>query len=111
MLGLPDIRDSLRSQLQSAVGIPSHVLAFSGWITQDTAMLQAAIDEAMAFDGQARRPEHVAALGYGAQAALLSAQTRQILLEKSGILVVDPFFLPVAHRDLKLMESRCWVCR
>jgi REase_DpnII-MboI len=94
MLTLPAIREALRHQLPSPESIPAHMTAFSGWITHDTSRLQTAVDEAIHFTGQARHPEHVAALGYGARADLLTAQQLQILRDELDHLGGRSFFAP-----------------
>ncbi|XSC47616.1 hypothetical protein ACF1BQ_020595 [Bradyrhizobium sp. RDT10] len=79
--------------------MPVHVAAFSGWITNDIPRLQAAVDEAVHFTGQARHPEHVAALGYGARAARLTAQQLDILGDEIDHLGGRSFF--AAGRPLR----------
>jgi hypothetical protein len=92
MLTLRDIHEALRQQSPSSTSMPVHVAAFCGWITNDTARLQAAVDEAIHFTGQARHPEHVAALGFGAKAALLPAPQLQILGDEVDHLRGRSFF-------------------
>jgi hypothetical protein len=94
MLELTDIRNALRSQLHSAMAMPSHVAAFCGWIAADAEQLRRAIDESINFTGQARHPEHVAALGFGAHAGLLSTAQLQILLDEVHHLGGRAFFSP-----------------
>lgn len=94
MLTLPAIREALRQQLPSSGSIPAHVTAFSGWITHDLSRLQAAVDEANQFTGQARHPEHVAALGYGARASRLNPQSLHILRDEVDHLGGRSFFAP-----------------
>ena len=94
MLTLPAIREALRQQLLSSVSIPVHVAAFGGWITHDTCRLQAAVDEAIHFTGQARHPEHVAAFGYGGKAGLLTEPQVQILRDEVEHLGGRSFFAP-----------------
>jgi len=94
MLTLPAIHEALRQLLPSPGSIPVHVTAFSGWVTDDRPRLQAAVDEAVHFTGQARHPEHVAALGYGAKAGLLMAQSLQVLRDEVDHLGGRSFFAP-----------------
>jgi hypothetical protein len=94
MLELSDIRNALRSRLLSATPMPCHVVAFSGWIAADPARLQAAVEESVGFTGQARRPEHVAALGFGAHVGLLSNVQLQTLLDEVEHLGGRAFFSP-----------------
>jgi len=74
--------------------MPCHVAAFSGWITGDAAGLRAAVEEAIGFTGQARRPEHVAALGFGAHATLLTEPQLQVLRDEIQHLGGRAFFSP-----------------
>src|SRR5258706_9097540 len=94
MLSLLDIRDALRSRLVSARSVLCNVAAFAGWITSDTDRLLTAVDEAVRFTGQARHPEHIAALGYGAHAATLSEAHPQILRDEIEHLGGRTFFPP-----------------
>jgi hypothetical protein len=94
MLELPDIRNALRLRLLSSASMPCHVMAFSGWIVADAVQLEAAIKESSSFTGQARRPEHVAAFGYGARAGLLSNDQLQIFFDDVRHLGGRAFFSP-----------------
>jgi hypothetical protein len=94
MLKLDDIHDTLRSKLTSTRSMPCHVAAFCGWVVGDNERLQASVDEAIGFTGQARHPEHVAALGFGAAAALLSDTSLETLREEIAHLSGRAFFAP-----------------
>src|ERR1700675_2270647 len=67
MIRLPDIREALALQLARAKPTPCHVAAFAGWVIGDIDRLKSAVAEAAGFTGQARHPEHIAALGFGAK--------------------------------------------
>jgi hypothetical protein len=82
MISLLDIREALALQLARAKLMPCHVAAFSGWIIGDTDCLKSAVAEAVGFTGQARHPEHIAAVGFGAVALQLSNADRQILQDE-----------------------------
>ena len=58
------------------------------------ALLQAAIKESIGFVGQARHPEHVAAIGFGAHAALLPEAHLRILRDEIQHLGGRAFFSP-----------------
>src|SRR6266700_2696373 len=94
MLELSDIRNALRSRLVSATPMPCHVAAFSGWIAADSERLQTAVGESLGFTGQARHPEHVAALGFAAHAGLLPESQFQILVDEIQHLGGRAFFSP-----------------
>jgi REase_DpnII-MboI len=92
MLTLQDIRDALRQQLLSAAPMPVHVAAFSGSIAKQSVHLKAAVGEGVNFAGQARHPEHVAALGFGAHAMILGELELQTLREEIEHLAGRSFF-------------------
>ncbi|MCU1340507.1 MAG: hypothetical protein JWO19_6088 [Bryobacterales bacterium] len=94
MLELADIGNALRLRLLSATPMPCHVVAFSSWIAADSARLQAVVEESLGFTGQARHPEHVAALGFGAHAGLLSNAQLQTLRDEVEHLGGRAFFSP-----------------
>ncbi len=91
---LHDIRESLRIRAQAATGLPCHVGAFSAWITGDAETLRGYVHQANAFKGQARHPEHVAALGYGAAAGLLDEDATTALRDDVPHLAGRDFFAP-----------------
>jgi hypothetical protein len=94
MLKLNDIRDALRAKLDWTRSRPCHVVGFCGWITADAERLQVSVGEAVRFTGQARHPEHVAALGFGAAAGLLSDTALETLREDILHLSGRAFFAP-----------------
>lgn len=100
MLKLNDIRDTLRWKLASAKPMPCHVAAFCGWIVGDAEQLQTTVKESLGFTGQARHPEHLAALGFGADAGLLSDISLETLREEIEHLSGRAFFSP--GRPLRL---------
>ncbi|MBR1165880.1 hypothetical protein JQ571_02770 [Bradyrhizobium liaoningense] len=67
--------------------------AFGSWVLNRTEALQAAVNKAVCFTGQARHPEHVAALGFGAAAGLLDAEQEKILREELEHLRGRAFFV------------------
>ena len=70
---LGDIRANLLANVDRAGSLPCHAKAFRGWVLGRTQEMKEAVDEAVAFTGQARHPEHVATLGFGAAVGLLNA--------------------------------------
>src|SRR5690606_20909866 len=66
---------------------PLHIRAFCAWLLNDAAALRLLVDAATA-SGAQRHPEHVAALGYAASAALVqdeeNALLRQDLAQMAG---------------------------
>lgn len=94
MLDLFDLQRTLRLRVATARPAPCHVTTFVGWITSDPSRLSAGVDEALGFTGQARHPEHVAALGYGAHVAALSEAGLEVLREEIAHLGGRTFFPP-----------------
>lgn len=94
MLNLLDIRAALESKVRDVGELPCHVGAFSSWITADEDGLVKYVRQAYEFEGQARRPEHVAALGYGAAAGLLKDQELAVLTDEVAHLAGRDFFSP-----------------
>jgi hypothetical protein len=92
MLTLHDIREALCARAKVVDGTPSHIGAFTGWIVGDIESLRGCVHQAYAFDGQARRPEHVAALGYGAAAGLLDDREIATLADEVTHLAGRDFF-------------------
>ncbi len=84
--GLYDFAEDLRSHAAVATG-PLHIRAFCAWLLNDAVMLRLLVDAATA-SGAQRHPEHVAALGYAAAAALVqdeeNALLRQDLAQMAG---------------------------
>lgn len=79
MVNLLDIRATLIAEIEKENDLPCHVAAFSAWIMADHQSLRQYVSSAIGFTGQARHPEHVAALGYGAAGGLLTADERDAL--------------------------------
>ena len=90
---LQDVRRSLLAQLNQARELPCHVRAFRAWALDRTEELAAAVLVAVSFTGQARHPEHVAALGFGAAAGILSDDQKLILREELEHLKGRAFFV------------------
>jgi REase_DpnII-MboI len=90
---LQDVRRSLLAEVNLARDLPCHVGAFRAWTLDQKAALEAAVSEAEAFTGQARHPEHVAALGFGAAVGLLNEGQRNILREELEHLRGRAFFI------------------
>jgi hypothetical protein len=82
MLNLTEIRAALEQQWAKAGPAPCHIAGFSGWVTANAEIVDGAVTEALAFTGQARHPEHVAALGFGAATGQLSDEQLKILREE-----------------------------
>jgi hypothetical protein len=89
---LQDVRRSLLADMDQARALPCHVAAFRAWALERKEALEAAISEAELFTGQARHPEHVAALGFGASAGLLNSDQKAILREELEHLRGRAFF-------------------
>lgn len=94
MLNLFDLQRALRLRLTTPRPAPCHVTAFAGWIAGDVNRMSAGIGEALAFTGQARHPEHVAALGYGAYAGALADAMVTVLRDEISHLGGRTFFAP-----------------
>lgn len=92
MVELTDIRSSLVSQLGKQNELPCHVSAFSGWVTSDESSLRESAKKATGYTGQARHPEHVAALGYAAAARLLNSSEVDLLRDEISHLSGRAFF-------------------
>jgi hypothetical protein len=90
---LEDVRRSLLADVDQARALPCHVAAFRAWALDRKEALEAAITEAESFTGQARHPEHVAALGFGASAGLLNDDQTRILWEELDHLKGRAFFV------------------
>ncbi|MBN8183380.1 hypothetical protein [Roseibium aggregatum] len=94
MVDLFDIRVSLEAKIASQKGLPCHVAALIGWLGSDERELRRRIDEVVALPVQARNPEHVAALGYGASSGLLSDMECKIFRDEIAHLKGRKFFAP-----------------
>jgi hypothetical protein len=94
MATLHDIHESLRLRAQVTDDMPCHIAAFSAWILSDNASLRRQVQRAIEFAGQARHPEHIAALGYGAAAGLLDAREVDVLRDEVSHLAGRDFFVP-----------------
>ncbi|WP_212254351.1 hypothetical protein [Bradyrhizobium liaoningense] len=90
---LQEVRRSLVAEVNQARELNCHVEAFGSWVLNRTEALQAAVNKAVCFTGQARHPEHVAALGFGAAAGLLDAEQEKILREELEHLRGRAFFV------------------
>lgn len=91
---LSDVRENLRTRAGAVSGLPSHIGAFTAWVVSDAASLRGYVNQAYAFEGQARHPEHVAALGYGAAAGLLDEEKLTALYDDLNHLSGRNFFAP-----------------
>lgn len=89
---LHDARASLLSVVDRAGSLPCHVKAFRAWVLNTEEPLEEAVSEATLFTGQARHPEHVAALGFGAAAEILNAAQINILKDELSHLEGRAFF-------------------
>lgn len=94
MVTLQDVRDSLRVRAQAADDMPCHISSFNAWIADDGLGLRRQVQRAIDFAGQARHPEHVAALGYGAAARLLASPEIDTLRDEVKHLAGRDFFAP-----------------
>lgn len=94
MADLIQIRAALETQIERQQGLPCHVAAFIGWLGSDEEELRKHIDEIVALPDQARNPEHVAALGYGASSGLLSEEETVIFHDEIAHLKGRKFFVP-----------------
>jgi REase_DpnII-MboI len=94
MVNLTDIRTTLLWQIAKDNDLPCHVGAFMAWVMSDNEALREYIEEASGFTGQMRRPEHVAALGYGAASALLTLAEDDLLTKEIAHLSGREFFAP-----------------
>jgi hypothetical protein len=92
MVNLLDVHDALTRQFARARPMPCHIAAFTSWIVGDIDRLKLAVAEAVGFTGQARRPEHIAAIGFGAIARQLSNADLQILRDEVQHLGGRAFF-------------------
>lgn len=90
---LQEIRRSLLTEVDQAGALACHVEAFRAWVLGRTAGLRAAVQKAISFTGQARHPEHVAALGFGAAAGLLDVDHAKILHEELEHIKGRAFFV------------------
>lgn len=93
MVNLFDIRVSLETKIAYLKGLPCHVAALIGWLGSDASELRRLIDEVVALPNQARNPEHVAALGYGASNGLLSEEETAIFQDEIAHLKGRKFFV------------------
>lgn len=94
MVTLIEIQEALRARVQAADHLPCHIAAFNAWVLADNAALRAQAQRALGFAGQARHPEHVAALGYCAKAQLLEGSEIGLLREEIEHLSGRDFFAP-----------------
>jgi hypothetical protein len=94
MVNLPDIRATLETQVAEAGPLPCHVSAFSAWLLADHEQLRRHLLDAGATAAPGRHPEHVAALGYGAAAGLLTDDQRRLLADDVAHLAGRSFFAP-----------------
>lgn len=94
MVTLHEVQEALRARVRTTDDLPCHIAAFNAWILEDDAGLRAQVQRAVAFTGQARHPEHVAALGYGAAAQMLEGSEIVLLREEVEHLSGRDFFAP-----------------
>uniref|UniRef100_UPI0025BBEC9B hypothetical protein n=1 Tax=Luteitalea sp. TaxID=2004800 RepID=UPI0025BBEC9B len=78
MVNLLDIRTTLETQVAAAGNLPCHVAAFCTWILGDNEGLHRHVLDAVSTAAPGRRPDHVAALGYGAAAGILTDDQRDL---------------------------------
>lgn len=94
MADLLQIRAALEAQMARQQGLPCHVAAFINWLFSDAAELRKQIDEVISLPDQARNPEHVAALGFGAASRLLSEEESSAFNDEITHLKGRRFFVP-----------------
>lgn len=94
MADLHQIRAALEAQMARQQRLPCHVAAFVNWLSLDETELRKRIDEVIALPDQARNPEHVAALGFGAAHKLLLENESEILNGEIIHLKGRRFFVP-----------------
>ncbi|MDM7980198.1 MAG: hypothetical protein QUV71_07620 [Rhizobium sp.] len=93
-LNLVDVHEALRVAARGADDLPCHVAAFCVWLTGNKDELRSQAQRALDFDGQVRRPEHIAALGFGAAGGVLEAEQQSLLNEEVKQLSGRSFFSP-----------------
>ncbi|SCX03986.1 hypothetical protein DSM25559_0378 [Agrobacterium rosae] len=93
-VSLAAIHEALRSTARVSDDCPCHVAAFCAWVTGNKADLQAQVRRALDFDGQARHPEHIAALGFGAAGKVLDEDQSSLMNEEIKHLSGRNFFSP-----------------
>lgn len=93
-IALADVHDALRAKAQVSDDLPCHVGAFCAWVTGNEANLRAQVRRALDFDGQARHPEHIAALGFGAAGKVLDETQLSLMNEEIRHLSGRNFFSP-----------------
>lgn len=91
---LIQIRTAIVSEIARQRDLPCHVAAFIAWVLKDDAKLRAEVGEVVALSSQSRHPEHVAALGYGAAAGLLSDGELALFDDEISHLRGRKFFIP-----------------
>lgn len=94
MADLLQIRAALEAQKARQQGLPCHVAAFINWLSFHDAELRKQIDEVIAQPSQARNPEHIATLGFGAACKLLSEGESEIFKDEVTHLKGRRFFAP-----------------
>lgn len=93
-LNLTNVHEALRLAARVSDDLPSHVAAFCAWVTGNSDHLKSQAQRALHFDGQAKHPEHIAALGFGAAAGVLDEGELSILKEEVVHLSGRNFFAP-----------------
>jgi len=94
MVDLLQIRATLEAQIAGQQDLPCHVAAFIDWLSSDTKKLRKRMDGVIALSDQARKPEHVAALGFGAAIRLLSENDTTLFSAAITHLRGRKFFVP-----------------
>lgn len=94
MLTLHEVQEALLTRTRTVDDLPCHIAAFNAWVLEDKSGLRTQVQRAVDFTGQARHPEHVAALGYGAAAQLLESKEIALLREELEHLSGRDFFAP-----------------
>ncbi|MBD8554582.1 hypothetical protein IFT84_08565 [Rhizobium sp. CFBP 8762] len=93
-VSLAAVHEALRSTARVSDDYPCHVAAFCAWITGNKADLQTQVRRALDFDGQARHPEHIAALGFGSAGNVLEKDQPSLMNEEITHLSGRNFFSP-----------------
>jgi hypothetical protein len=91
---LADVHDALRSAARVSEEYPCHVAAFCAWVSGSKTDLRTQVRKALDFDGQARHPEHIAALGFGAAGKVLDEDQSSLLNDEIKHLSGRNFFSP-----------------
>ncbi|YCI07067.1 hypothetical protein M1D34_32000 (plasmid) [Ensifer sp. D2-11] len=91
-IGLGDLHEALRIATRAPDDLPCHVAAFCAWIAGNGPELREQVRRAVDFDGQARHPEHIAALGFGAAGSILDPEQLALMSKEITHLSGRNFF-------------------